>query len=95
MENRCMADRTLANFGITVLLAGALAACGQKGPLYLPDAATEIVTRPSATPPSTETTEAPNSPQTADSPVTPPSPSPEVTAPEPKKEKGTAPPPPK
>jgi predicted small lipoprotein YifL len=90
-----MADRALAKFGIAVLLVGALVACGQKGRLYLPDAASEIVTRPAATPPSAETTQAPNSPQTADSPAAPPSPAPEVTAPEPKKEKSPAPTPPK
>jgi predicted small lipoprotein YifL len=33
-----------------VLIACALTACGQKGPLYLPEAPTEVVTRPAATP---------------------------------------------
>ena len=81
----------------TALVVCALAACGQKGPLYLPDAPTEVVTRPAATPTSSGTTEAPNSPQTPDSVPAPPSPAPEVTAPEsdPKKDKTTAPPPPK
>jgi predicted small lipoprotein YifL len=79
------------------LMACALTACGQKGPLYLPDAPTEVVTRPAATPSSSGTTEAPNSPQTPDSAPAPPSPAPEVTAPEtdPKKDKTAAPPPPK
>ena len=76
-----MSDKP-ALFAIAVLLACALTACGQKGPLYLPEAPTEVVTRPAATPPSSEKTEAPNSPQTPDSAPAPPSPAPEVTAPE-------------
>ena len=90
-----MSDKP-ALFAIAVLLACALTGCGQKGPLYLPDAPTEVVTRPAATP-SSENTEAPNSPQTPDSPPAPASPAPEVTAPEsdPKKDKTAAPPPPK
>jgi predicted small lipoprotein YifL len=61
-----------------------LAGCGQKGPLYLPSEATEIVTRPAptATGQSTEKTEAPNTPQSVDSPQQPPNPAPEVTAPD-------------
>jgi predicted small lipoprotein YifL len=85
------------------LLAGALAACGQKGDLYLPDEPRDLVTRPAApTTPASESTEAPNSPQTVDSPPGAPSPTPEVTAPvgtpdaeEAKKEKGANTPPPK
>ncbi len=76
----------LALLGVTVLMAGALSACGQKGPLYLPDAPGEIVTRPVATPPPAPAPE---------------SPSPEVASPEgppqeqdPRKEKSAAPPPP-
>lgn len=81
---------------VAALLAFALTACGQKGPLYLPEAPTEVVTRPAATPAS-ENTEAPNSPQTPDSLPTTPSPAPEVTAPgsDPRKDKTAAPPPPK
>jgi predicted small lipoprotein YifL len=66
-----------------------LAACGQKGPLYLPEKTGEIVTRPTQTPapapaPSGgESTEAPNSPQTVDSPEGGASPAPEVVAPGP------------
>ena len=84
-----------------ILLAmalGALAGCGQKGPLYLPDSTTgEVVTRP-ASPPDTERTEAPNSPQTPDSQPAPPPPAPEVSVPAPetdeaRKEKGATPPP--
>lgn len=87
-----------------VLTVAALAACGQKGPLYLPDAPSEMVTRPAATPPPAETTSAPNSPQTADTPPASASPAPEVTAPvvapesepqkDPKKDKAAAAPPP-
>ena len=75
-----------------------LGACGQQGPLYLPDEARDIVTRPVQTPPQPpapgDDTEAPNSPQTVDSPVATP-PAPEVTAPESdvKKKNGEAPPP--
>ena len=95
-----MADKSSTYIVIVTLLAGALAACGQKGPLYLPDAPGEVVTRPpEASPPPQENTTAPNSPQTIDEPALPPSPAPEVTAPvgtpdagEPKKEKGAAPP---
>jgi predicted small lipoprotein YifL len=66
-----------------VLSAGlALAGCGQKAPLYLPDSPGEVVTRPAATPPP-ETTDSSNSPQSVDSPPTPPNPAPEVTEPEP------------
>ena len=87
-----MSDR-LALSCVAALLACGLNACGQKGPLYLPEAPSEVVTRPAATPPPSENTEAPNSPQTPDSAPTPPSPTPEVTTPEEKKEKGAAPPP--
>jgi predicted small lipoprotein YifL len=65
---------------VCALLAGALAGCGLKGPLYLPDQATEIVTRPTQAP--AETSGAPDSPQTVDSPLGGDSPAPEVTAPE-------------
>jgi predicted small lipoprotein YifL len=41
----------------------ALAACGQKGPLYLPDEGGEVVTRPSGQPPNP-------SPETAPQPST-------------------------
>jgi predicted small lipoprotein YifL len=73
---------------VALLMLGALAACGQTGKLYLPDAASEVVTRPAATPPEPEKTGAPNSPQT---------PAPEVPAPEsePKKDKGASPPQPR
>jgi predicted small lipoprotein YifL len=90
-----------------VLLAlGTLAACGQKGPLYLPDASGEVVTRPEQTPPSSKRSEAPNSGQTPDSQPAAPAPAPEVTAPEvpapevpapeeeAKKDKDASPPPP-
>jgi predicted small lipoprotein YifL len=62
----------------TCLLAISLGGCGQKGPLYLPDEARDVVTRPA--PPSSPS--APSSPETIDSPETPPSPAPEVSKPE-------------
>jgi predicted small lipoprotein YifL len=83
---------------VAMLCAGLLAACGQKGDLYLPDAPREIVTRPAPSSPSSDTTEAPNSPQTVDAPLGAPTLTPEVTAPagtpeaeDPKKEKTSAP----
>ena len=68
------------------LLALLLGGCGQKGPLYLPDEATQIITRPTQTPPD-ETPQAPNTPQSVDSPPGPANPAPEVTAPSEDKEK--------
>ena len=83
---------------VSAVLAGALAGCGLKGPLYLPEKTGEVVTRPAQVPP--ETTNAPNSPQTVDSPAAGDTPAPEVTSPEAgdaeqkkdpdKKDKGTA-----
>ena len=72
-----------------LVLMGACAAtllpgCGQKGPLYMPDQATEIVTRPAQAP-----DKAPDTPQSVDSPQAPANPAPEVTPPDKdKKEKG-------
>jgi predicted small lipoprotein YifL len=69
-----------------VALVAALGACGQKGPLYLPDRPDEIVTRPTQTPPEQKpppAPEAPNSPQTVDSPEGQTSPAPEVVLPSP------------
>ena len=64
---------------LTVLM---LAACGQKGPLYLPDSTQgEVITRPSQTP-AESSSSAPNSPATPDAPPQSASPAPEVTAPE-------------
>jgi len=90
----------MTRLSIALLFASTLAACGQTGKLYLPDAPSDIVTRPAAESPAAENTEAPNSPQTADSPAAPASPAPEVTAPvgtpeaaDPKKDKNAAPPP--
>jgi predicted small lipoprotein YifL len=68
-----------------VLLAGLvtlLAGCGQKGPLYLPEKAGEIVTRPTQAPEPPSNGQAPNTPQTVDSPQGPDNPAPEVTKPE-------------
>ena len=72
-----------------IALVSALAACGQKGPLYLPEKTGEIVTRPTQTPPAApapaqgEVSESPNSPETADSPEQQASPAPEVVLPTP------------
>jgi predicted small lipoprotein YifL len=96
-----MSDNCTIRVTIAALTLGALAGCGQKGPLYLPDTAGEVVTRPATAPPA-EDSSAPDSAQTVDSPAEPPSPAPEVTAPvgtpeakDEKKEKGATPPPPK
>ena len=62
-----------------------LAACGQKGQLYLPDQARDVVTRPAQTP--APDAQAPNSPQTVDSPLEPANPAPEVTTPDDDKDK--------
>jgi predicted small lipoprotein YifL len=72
--------RTMAIRALCAVLAGALAGCGLKGPLYLPEPAGEIVTRPAPVPPP-ETTSGPNSPQTVDSPAAGDTPAPEVTTP--------------
>ena len=78
--------RTSVRWVALACLLSALAGCGKKGPLYLPDETGEVVTRPSETPAS-ENTEAPNSPKTIDSEPKPPAPAPEVAPPEdPKKE---------
>jgi predicted small lipoprotein YifL len=74
---------------LLLALAAALAACGQKGPLYLPEKPGEIVTRPVQTPPAApspaegEATQVPNSPQTVDTPEEQASPAPEVVLPKP------------
>jgi predicted small lipoprotein YifL len=68
---------------LCVAVAASLVACGQKGPLYLPEQTGEIVTRPTQTPVPGDTPEAPNSPQTVDSPEGAASPAPEVVVPKP------------
>jgi predicted small lipoprotein YifL len=63
---------------LPALLALTLAACGQKGPLYLPDTTHgEVITRPAPADAGTS-----NSPASPDSPQQSTSPAPEVTAPE-------------
>jgi len=68
------------------------AGCGQKGPLYMPDQATAVVTRPTQTPvgetpPATD--KAADTPQNVDSSPGPANPAPEVTPPDKdKKEQG-------
>jgi predicted small lipoprotein YifL len=91
-----MADASARRIALACLLLASMPGCGKKGPLYLPETASEVVTRPAGTPPASDSTEAPNSPQTTDSQPAAPAPAPEVTAPEdaPKKEKGATPPPP-
>ena len=80
-------NRTWLALGVA--LATALVACGQKGPLYLPEKTGEVVTRPTQTPAPEpapthgESTKAPNSPQTVDSPEGQTSPAPEVVVPTP------------
>jgi len=65
-----------------VALALSLAACGQKGPLYMPDATQgEVVTRPATTNSDGTTSSPSNSPSTPDSPGRSASPAPEVVAP--------------
>lgn len=90
-----MADASKRLIGLACLLL-ALPGCGKKGPLYLPDEAGEVVTRPAGTPPASEGTEAPNSPKTIDSEPRPPAPAPEVAPPEdpekPRKQEGATPP---
>ena len=79
--------RTSARYIALACVLLALAGCGKKGPLYLPDETGEVVTRPADTTPASENTEAPNSPKTIDSEPRPPAPAPEVTPPEdPKKD---------
>ena len=92
-----MADARALRVAVVCLLV-TIAGCGKKGPLYLPQPASEVVTRPAETPPASERTEAPNSPQTVDSQPSAPAPAPEVTPPEPqtedsKKDKSATPPP--
>jgi predicted small lipoprotein YifL len=83
-----MVDQNSVRLGLAALLAVALVGCGQKGPLYLPDAASEVVTRPAAGEPDPgEQSAAPP----ADADTAAPAAAPE--APDAKKEKGvTAPP---
>ena len=92
-----MSESVVKRIVVIACLCGALSACGQKGPLYLPDQAKDVVTRPTQTPPPEAVPEGPNTPQTADSPATPANPAPEVTPPpsdedKDKKPDGTKPP---
>jgi predicted small lipoprotein YifL len=82
-----MAER-MPTRGLAWLSLALLAGCGQKGPLYLPDEARGIVTRPA--PPTTapgETQQSPSTPATPDSPQGPANPAPEVTPPDTDKDK--------
>jgi predicted small lipoprotein YifL len=75
-----MSEARLVGVVFAASLLGSLAACGQKGPLYLPDQPREVVTRPVQAP--APDAQAPNSPQTVDSPEGSANPAPEVTAPQ-------------
>ena len=91
MTHTARVARLAALAGLAAL-AVALAGCGQKGPLYLPDeGARDIVTRPGPAAEG-EKSSAPDTPQTADQPQEPASPAPEVTAPDKdKKNQGSTP----
>ena len=83
---------------VLVCALGALAGCGQKGPLYLPDEAKQVVTRPTQTPPPDPAPQDSNSPQSPDSPPAQPAdPATGVTPPQSDKDRvqkpGSAPPP--
>jgi predicted small lipoprotein YifL len=54
---------------IGALVVGLAVACGQKGPLYLPDKGGDVVTRPAG-----QTQQTPQSPETAPQPSTQPQP---------------------
>jgi predicted small lipoprotein YifL len=73
---------SLARLTLALLTATSLAACGQKGPLYMPDSSQgEVVTRPGGSTNEGTTSGPSNSPSTPDSPGRAESPAPEVTAP--------------
>jgi len=75
-----------------IALCGALllAGCGQKGPLYMPEQATQVITRPTQTPSDQQPAGQP-APQTVDQPLGPDNPAPEVTAPDKNKKEPGAP----
>jgi hypothetical protein len=79
------AQRVAAGLAMSVALA--LAGCGQKGPLYLPEKGGAVVTSPAATPPAPPP--APNAP--GQPPQTPPAAEPQST-PEPAPSAPSAPP---
>ena len=60
---------TAARAGISCVVLSVLAACGQKGRLYMPDKGGEVVTRPAG-----QTQQRPQSPETAPQPSTQPQP---------------------
>jgi predicted small lipoprotein YifL len=77
-----MSNKQLRRAAIAIVCtAVALAACGQKGPLFLPDEASEVVTRPTQTPIETTTptevapaTPSEGPPPTPEAPPAPPNP---------------------
>jgi predicted small lipoprotein YifL len=75
-----MARTPLLTLVAMTLIPPALTGCGKTGPLYLPEPAGEVVTRPAASPPP-DTSGSSNSPQSVDSPPAPQNPAPEVTEP--------------
>jgi predicted small lipoprotein YifL len=77
---------------VVLALCGALASCGQKGPLYLPEEARDIVTRP------TQSQTAPTAPGTAQPPEAqpvPPEQPPATSPPQGEEDKQTPPTPPR
>jgi len=81
------------NLAGTLCGALLLAGCGQKGPLYMPDQATQVITRPTQTPPDQKPADEkpPGQSQESQPPAdAPPAEAPpaEVTAPDKKKEPG-------
>ena len=57
---------------VALLVAGGVAGCGQKGPLYLPERTGTVVTRPGAAAPATQGTQQPATQQpTTDQPASP------------------------
>jgi predicted small lipoprotein YifL len=73
--------------GLPWMLLALLAGCGQKGPLYLPDQARDIVTRPAPASAPGETTRSPSTPATTDTAPAPANPAPAVTTPDTDKDK--------
>jgi predicted small lipoprotein YifL len=77
------ARRSAGRAAVAIIsIAAAVVGCGQKGPLFLPDEATEVVTRPTQTPPAAP-------PESSTPPAATPTPD---APPEKRKEEASAPP---